>query len=66
MLPARISGRRVAGARRIGGGDINEAYLVELDGGLRASHPPPPARGEQEAGDRGRGAQRLISVTGCS
>ena len=35
-LPETIAGRRVASARRVGGGDINDAYAVELDGGGRA------------------------------
>jgi fructosamine-3-kinase len=33
---ARALGRRVAGARRVPGGDINDAWLLELDGGARA------------------------------
>ena len=35
-LPRTIAGRSVTGARRVGGGDINDAYLVELDGAHRA------------------------------
>ena len=35
-LPRTIGGRSVSGARRVGGGDINDAFLVELDGGGRA------------------------------
>ena len=35
-VPARIAGRPVAATRRAGGGDINEAWLVELEGGARA------------------------------
>jgi fructosamine-3-kinase len=35
-LPPAIGGRSVAASRRVGGGDINDAYLVELDGGGRA------------------------------
>jgi fructosamine-3-kinase len=34
--PGTIAGRAVAAARRIGGGDINDAYAVELEGGGRA------------------------------
>jgi fructosamine-3-kinase len=33
---ARALGRRLARARRVPGGDINDAWLVELDGGTRA------------------------------
>jgi fructosamine-3-kinase len=33
---ARALGRRLAGARRVAGGDINDAWLVELDDGTRA------------------------------
>ena len=33
---ARALGRPLAGARRVGGGDINDAWLVELDDGTRA------------------------------
>jgi fructosamine-3-kinase len=33
---AATSGRAVAGGVRVGGGDINEAFCVELDGGERA------------------------------
>ena len=33
---ARALGRRLAGARRVAGGDINDAWLVELEGGTRA------------------------------
>jgi fructosamine-3-kinase len=32
----RATGRAVRGATRVGGGDINEAFRVELDGGVRA------------------------------
>jgi fructosamine-3-kinase len=32
----RATGRGVRDARRVGGGDINEAWRVELDGGDRA------------------------------
>jgi fructosamine-3-kinase len=32
----RVTGRAVTALRRVGGGDINEAYLAELDGGGRA------------------------------
>jgi fructosamine-3-kinase len=32
---ARALGRPLAGARRVAGGDINDAWLVELDGGAR-------------------------------
>jgi fructosamine-3-kinase len=32
----RATGRAVRGATRVGGGDINEAFQVELDGGIRA------------------------------
>jgi fructosamine-3-kinase len=35
-LPRAIGGRTVVGARRVGGGDINDAYAVELEGGGRA------------------------------
>jgi fructosamine-3-kinase len=35
-LPAAIAGRAVAGARRIAGGDINDAFAVELEDGTRA------------------------------
>ena len=30
------TGRAVAGLRRVGGGDINDAFLAELEGGGRA------------------------------
>jgi fructosamine-3-kinase len=33
---AHAIGRPLAGARRVAGGDINDAWLVELDGGTRA------------------------------
>jgi fructosamine-3-kinase len=33
---ARAIGRPLAGARRVPGGDINDAWLVELEGGARA------------------------------
>jgi len=33
---ARAIGRPLASARRVAGGDINDAWLVELDGGARA------------------------------
>jgi len=33
---ARALGRPLAGARRVAGGDINDAWLVELEGGVRA------------------------------
>ena len=33
---AAACGRAVSGLRRVGGGDINEAFLAELDGGGRA------------------------------
>jgi len=33
---ARATGRAVVALRRVGGGDINDAYAVELDGGGRA------------------------------
>jgi fructosamine-3-kinase len=33
---ARVMGREVTALRRVGGGDINDAYLAELDGGGRA------------------------------
>ena len=39
MIPeaaARAIGRPLAGARRVAGGDINDAWLVELEGGARA------------------------------
>jgi fructosamine-3-kinase len=36
MLPASIGGRAVVGSRRVGGGDINDAYAVDLQGGGRA------------------------------
>jgi fructosamine-3-kinase len=32
---ARALGRPLAGARRVSGGDINDAWLVELEGGVR-------------------------------
>jgi fructosamine-3-kinase len=32
----RVTGRAVTALRRVGGGDINEAYVAELDGGGRA------------------------------
>lgn len=32
-LPQRIAGRAVVGARRVGGGSINAAFRVELEGG---------------------------------
>ncbi len=35
-VPRTIAGRRVAGARRVAGGDINEAYAVQLEDGGRA------------------------------
>ncbi|HEV2812216.1 MAG TPA: fructosamine kinase family protein [Solirubrobacteraceae bacterium] len=35
-LPSSIAGRAVTASRRIAGGDINDAYAVELDGGTRA------------------------------
>ncbi|HWT95570.1 MAG TPA: fructosamine kinase family protein [Solirubrobacteraceae bacterium] len=35
-LPPRIAGRAVVGARRAGGGSINDAYRVELEGGASA------------------------------
>lgn len=35
-LPAAIAGRSVTAARLVGGGDINDAYAVELEGGGRA------------------------------
>jgi fructosamine-3-kinase len=35
-LPSRIAGCAVTSARRVGGGDINEAYAVELEGAGRA------------------------------
>jgi hypothetical protein len=43
MLPARLAaavaqalGSAVSGARRLGGGDINEAWALELADGARA------------------------------
>ncbi len=39
MIPeaaARAIGRPLAAARRVAGGDINDAWLIELDGGARA------------------------------
>ena len=33
---AHATGRAVVALRRVGGGDINDAYAVELDGGGRA------------------------------
>jgi fructosamine-3-kinase len=47
----RVIGRPVTALRRVGGGDINEAYLAELDGGGRAfvkTRPDAPP-GEYEA-----------------
>jgi fructosamine-3-kinase len=34
--PRAVAGRAVTAARRVGGGDINDAYAVELEGGRRA------------------------------
>ena len=50
-LPERIAGRPVTGTRRAGGGDINEAWLVELEGGMRAfvKTRDDPGEGEYEA-----------------
>ncbi len=35
-LPDAMGGRRVTASRRVGGGDINDAYLVELDDDTQA------------------------------
>jgi fructosamine-3-kinase len=34
-IPAAVAGRPVTGARRVAGGDINEAFAVTLDGGTQ-------------------------------
>jgi fructosamine-3-kinase len=63
----RATGRRVTGGRRVGGGDINDAWAVELDGGTRAfvkTRPDAPA-GEyatEAAGLRWLAEPRALAV----
>ena len=56
-LPRTIAGRAVVDARRVGGGDINEAFAVTLDDGRRAfvktrSDPGPGEYANEAAGLR--------------
>ncbi len=44
-------------------GPHDQRLTTELDQRLRATHPPPGARGQQQPS---RGGYLLISVTGCS
>ena len=71
---AQATGRAVVALRRVGGGDINEAYAIELEGGGRAfvkTRPGAPAGeyaaeaaglrwlGEPGGAGRAGGARRL-------